>query len=149
MWTQRITCVPRNVYEMPCQKSATEETMAGAGVAWAGGRHRAHFRIGGWPLQDRTMLGGAQGECQQRGERSTYCHALCHWSLPCCSALLSRTWWCCCWLHPQNGYTALFAAAANGHKRVVKYLLKHRADVNARDRVRTVSVGILRCVGVR
>ena len=38
----------------------------------------------------------------------------------------------------QDGITALMVAVQNGHREVVELLLKHGADVNAKDKVRNV-----------
>ena len=38
----------------------------------------------------------------------------------------------------QDGWTALMAAAQNGHREVVELLLQHGADANAKDKVRNV-----------
>ena len=38
----------------------------------------------------------------------------------------------------QGGWTALMAAAQNGHKEVVELLLQHNADINAKHNVRNV-----------
>ena len=38
----------------------------------------------------------------------------------------------------QDGQTALMDAAQNGHREVVELLIKHGADVNAKDEVRNV-----------
>ena len=38
----------------------------------------------------------------------------------------------------QDGSTALYMAAQNGHREVVELLLQHGADVNAEDEVRNV-----------
>ena len=38
----------------------------------------------------------------------------------------------------QDGWTALCAAAQDGHREVVQVLLQHGADVNAKDEVRNV-----------
>ena len=38
----------------------------------------------------------------------------------------------------QDGWTALKAAARNGHREVVELLIQHGADVNAKDKVRNV-----------